>query len=218
MNASTMFRALGRTLKNPRYLGHIFRKLRVMATRDSIFHAPDELAMAGACPSAMLEVMLEIFRPKSILDVGQGTGQAIAFFTKKGMTDVLGVEGSAEAIAASPFPEKAMCWNLDRPLDLHRRFDVVYSFEVAEHIHPRYVDNLLQTFSAHGDRVVMTAARAGQGGLGHFNEQPPEYWIRQFARFGFRYDAENTQRLKDCKDIWWENILVFVRDAAPSRE
>ena len=122
-----------------------------------------------------------------------------------------GVEGSPEAIAASPHPEKAMCWNLNEPLDLKRTFDLVYSFEVVEHIHPRYVENLLQSFSNHGNRIVITAARPGQGGAGHFNEQPPQYWIEKFQTMGYRCSESATAELKACEDIWADNLLVFER-------
>jgi len=214
-DASVVLRALKHTLKEPRHLGLIARKLRMMATRNSTFHSTDELALANSCPARMVDEMIRLFQPRSILDIGQGTGQAVAYFIKKGIADVVGVEGSREAIRASPFPEKAVLWNLNKTLDLHRRFDLIYSVEVVEHIHPRYVDNLVQSFSLHGDRIVMTAARPGQGGHGHFNEQPPEYWIERFVRVGFSYDEANTTRLKDCKDSYWANILVFVRESRP---
>jgi len=212
ISPSRVLRALRRTLKDPRHLGRIARKLQMIATRNSTFHSSEELGAASHCPAGMIDEMLEIFQPQSILDIGQGTGQAVAYFVGKGITDVVGVEGSPEAIRASPFPDKAFQWDLNRTLDLHRRFDIVYSFEVVEHIHPRFVDNLVQTFSAHGDRIVMTAAHPGQGGIGHFNEQPAEYWIGHFARLGYRYDEGNTKRLKDCRDLCWDNLLSFVRE------
>lgn len=77
------------------------------------------------------------------MNVPLGIGKTLPYFVGKGITDVVGVEGSPEAIRASPFPDKAVLWNLNKTLNLHRRFDVVYSLEVVEHIHPRYVDNLL---------------------------------------------------------------------------
>ncbi len=167
--------------------------------------------MAGSCPTKMLKRMLELFQPASILDLGQGTGRTVDFFVQSGIADVVGVEGSPEAISTSPHPKKAMRWNLNEALDLKRKFDLVYSFEVVEHIHPRYVENLLRSFSNHGDRVVITAARPGQGGAGHFNEQPPEYWIAHFQELGFRHDEKATAELKACRDIWADNLLVFER-------
>jgi SAM-dependent methyltransferase len=208
---ASLIRTFRKIAADPNHIFNVASHLRMMVTRNSIFHTNHELSMAGSCPTKMLTRMLELFEPRSILDLGQGTGQTVEFFLKSGIADVVGVEGSREAIAASPHPEKAIRWNLNETLDLGRTFDLVYSFEVVEHIHPRYVDNLLDSFSRHGDRVVITAARPGQGGAGHFNEQPPEYWIRRFKKMGFRYDEMATVELKACNDIWADNLLVFER-------
>ena len=207
----SVVRTLRKIVADPRHLFEVASRLRMIFTRTSIFHTADELSMAGSCPSKMLTRMLDLFQPRSILDLGQGTGKTVEFFVKTGITDVLGVEGSEEAIEASPHPEKAMCWNLNDALDLGRTFDLVYSFEVVEHIHPRHLEKLMRSFSNHGNRVVITAARPGQGGAGHFNEQPPEYWIAQFERCGYRYDEAATAELKACRDIWADNLLVFKR-------
>ena len=53
----------------------------------------------------------------------------------------------------------------------------MWCFEVAEHIHSKYVSSLLDTLTNHGNRILLSAARPGQGGLGHLKEQPPDYWI-----------------------------------------
>jgi SAM-dependent methyltransferase len=204
-------RTLRKLCANPRHIFEVISRLRMNITRTSIFHTAEELSMAGSCPDKMLTRMLELLRPSSILDLGQGTGHTVAFFVRSGISDVLGVEGSQEAIDASPHPEKAMQWNLNEPLNLGRKFDLVYSFEVLEHIHSRHVGNLLQSFSNHGNRVVVSAARPGQGGAGHFNEQPPEYWIARFKEAGYRYDEATTAELKACRDIWADNLLVFER-------
>ena len=208
---ASIIRTLRKVVADPRHIFNVASRVRMILTRNSIFHSPQELSMAGSCPTKMLQRMLELFQPRSILDLGQGTGQTVAFFVKSGITDVQGVEGSPEAIAASPHPEKAMCWNLNETLALGRTFDLVYSFEVVEHIHPRYVENLLRSFANHGNRIVITAARPGQGGACHFNEQPPEYWIGHFQRFGYRFDQTGTAELKACEDIWADNLLVFER-------
>ena len=208
---ASITRTLRKIITNPSHIFNVLSRLRMVFTRNSIFHTSLELSMAGSCPTKMLVRMLELFQPRSILDLGQGTGQTVAFFIKSGITDVQGVEGSPEAIASSPHPEKAMEWNLNETLDLRRTFDLVYSFEVVEHIHPRYVENLLLSFANHGNRIVITAARPGQGGAGHFNEQPPEYWIAQFKKHGYRLDEKGTAELKACNDIWAENLLVFER-------
>jgi hypothetical protein len=94
-------------------------------------------------------------------------------------------------------------------LDLHRRFDLVWCFEVAEHIHPDYVESLLRTLTNHSESIVMSAAHPKQGGIGHFNEQPREYWLEAFAKKCYQHNDALKSQL--CKDWTWypENIFVF---------
>ena len=48
--------------------------------------------------------------------------------------------------------------------------------------------------------VAMTHAVPGQGGHHHVNCQPREYWIEHMARFGFEFDEEITNELKELAD------------------
>jgi SAM-dependent methyltransferase len=170
--------------------------------------------MCSLSPTALLDVVLDELRPASVLDVGCGTGQSMAYLAARGV-GVLGVEGSALAISRGTMPDVMRRVDLRRPLDLGRRFDVVWTYEVAEHIHPRYTGIFVDTLARHGDRVVMSAARPGQGGEGHFNEQPPEYWIARLERRGFTLDRRLTERLRSTPDEFAANMLAFHRRGTP---
>jgi len=67
----------------------------------------------------------------------------------------------------------------------------------------------MKTLTNHADRIVMSAARPGQGGEGHFNEQLPEYWIEKFIARGFKYDEDSTQILRSIDEMFSPNMLVF---------
>ena len=179
-------------------------------TADGVFYGENELWMCSLFPKKIIDEVIARFHPRSVLDVGCGTGKSLEYFAELGV-EVVGLEGSALAISKSPLREKMRCLNLNEPIDLGRRFDLVWSFEVAEHIHPRYADTLLETRVRHGDRVVISAATPGQGGEGHLNEQPPEYWIEKFRARGFSYDAETTSVLRATGERHCENMLVFWR-------
>jgi SAM-dependent methyltransferase len=181
--------------------------------RDGVFHDEDELWMCSLLPSELLSRVLEQLEPTSVLDVGCGTGKSLDFFLARGL-DAFGIEGSSLAISRAANPHRILCANLERPIDLGRRFDLVWSFEVAEHIDGRYADNLVRTLTTHADAVVMSAAVPGQGGEGHLNEQPPQYWIERFARMRFDYDRSLTSYLRQSTDTHSQNILAFRGEGA----
>ena len=71
---ASITRTLGKIIANPGHIFNVASRLRMFFTRNSIFHTSLELSMAGSCPTKMLARMLELFQPRSILDLGQGTG------------------------------------------------------------------------------------------------------------------------------------------------
>jgi SAM-dependent methyltransferase len=181
--------------------------------RDGVFHDEDELWMCSLLPADLLSRVLERLEPASVLDVGCGTGKSLDFFLARRL-DAYGIEGSGLAISRAANPERILHANLERPIDMGRKFDLVWSFEVAEHIHGRYADNLVRTLARHSDTVIISAAVPGQGGEGHLNEQPPEYWIERFAREDFDQDQSLTAYLRQSTDTHSANILAFRRAGA----
>lgn len=179
-------------------------------TKNSIFFEESELHMCSLYPEKTLAKTIEMFNPQSVLDLGCGTGRSLDYFLERGI-ETLGVEGSSLAISKSRHPELIQQIDFNQELNLQRTFDLVWCFEVVEHIHPEFVHNLMKTFSNHADRVVISAARPGQGGEGHFNEQPPEYWIEKFNGYGYNYDEPGTEQLRSLDEYFSENMLVFVR-------
>lgn len=178
-------------------------------TDNSIFVLEEEMSMCSIFPKEILDLTIELFQPRTILDVGCGTGISLDYFTSKGM-EVRGLEGSALAISKARHPTLIRQHDLNAPLDLGEKFDLVWCFEVAEHIHPRYVSALLATLTNHGDRILLSAARPGQGGLGHLNEQEPGYWIALMQERGFDLAGE-TECYRALPDHFAENILIFER-------
>jgi SAM-dependent methyltransferase len=172
--------------------------------------------MCSLFPERMLSKVVSRFNPKSVLDVGCGTGRALEFFLSKGL-DAFGIEGSAIARAKSLHPDRILPCDLRKPVDLGRTFDLVWCFEVAEHIHSRFTDVFIQTMARHAPLVVMSAAPPGQGGEGHFNEQPKTYWIAKAAEVGFKLDTEATAELASTRELYSDNVMVFVRDQPENR-
>jgi SAM-dependent methyltransferase len=153
---------------------------------------------------------MENVKPQSVIDLGCGTGKSLDYFLQCGV-DAIGVEGSKLAISKAKHRQRIIRWNLEKELQLGRRFDLLYSYEVLEHIHGDFADNVVRSCVAHSDLLILTAARPGQGGEGHFNEQPPEYWINRFQGHGYYFDEKMTAALKATCETHAENAMVFRR-------
>jgi len=157
----------------------------------------------------------EMVQPSIVLDVGCGTGKTTIYLHQRGFK-TLGVEASEIAIRKSERPDLILQHDLRFPMDLKQSFDLVWCFEVAEHIHPRFVDTFVDSLIRHSRIVVLSAAPPGQGGEGHFNEQPRSYWQAKFADRGYALHAEWTAAMQETKEFYSENMMVFADLAPPA--
>jgi 2-polyprenyl-3-methyl-5-hydroxy-6-metoxy-1,4-benzoquinol methylase len=186
------------------------REYYARLTMNSTFVSKEEMFMCCLFPEKVLSILLEDINPQSILDVGCGTGRALAFFFKHNI-DVTGIENSKIAIELSEVNKYIKRHNLNKVIDLKRKFDLVWCFEVIEHIHPKYESNFLKTLTNHSNLIIISAAQPGQGGFGHFNEQPPEYWIKRFSEYGYTYDSHYSNKLRSTGEAHADNILCFKK-------
>jgi SAM-dependent methyltransferase len=164
--------------------------------------------------------VLRLLRVDSVLDVGCGRGTWLAQWKTRGVSDILGVDGSYVSAESLVIPlQNFRSADLCQPLDLGRRFDLVQSLEVAEHLPPAAADTLVSTLTGHGDIVMFSAARPGQGGENHLNERPYEYWRQLFRLRGYEmYDAVRPMINEPQVEPWYRyNTFLFVSEiAAPT--
>lgn len=127
------------------------------------------------------------FSPKSILDVGCARGTWLSVWRDADISDIQGVDGNyvdreTLAIPVARFSAR----ELSQPFDLSRRFDLVQSLEVAEHIPAIAADIFVDNLVRHASGLILfSAAPPGQGGEFHVNEQPYDYWRQKFADRGY---------------------------------
>lgn len=147
------------------------------------------------CPK-MFKYLVEELNVKSVLDIGCGMGYQMQEFMKY-CDEVVGVDGSAYATENSPVKENIFRHDYTiGELETEDRYDLCWCCEFVEHVEHQYVDNFLSTF-AFCNYVAMTHAVPGQGGHHHVNCQPKEYWIENMKRYGFEYDDDFTEKLKE---------------------
>ncbi|TVR38704.1 MAG: methyltransferase domain-containing protein [Cryomorphaceae bacterium] len=169
-------------------------------------------------PGAMVPVLMELFKPNSVVDFGCGIGTFLRVFNEQGIEDVLGLDGSwvnreklRKNISESSFRE---C-DLGAPVNLNKKYDLAISFEVGEHIHPDCAETFVNNIVQSSDTVVFGAAIPFQGGQNHLNEQWPSYWAELFAKHGYQqHDLIRPAIWGDKRiQVWYrQNVFVYTRN------
>lgn len=156
--------------------------------------------------------------PKDFMEFGGGTAAlANAVAQACELADSYVIEPEIVAPVASHRGVHLLNFDITRtapPPVLDRKFDLVLSIEVAEHIQRSSHEALFDFLAARAGRwVVFSAARPGQGGHGHVAERPELEWRDEFVSRGFSFDARMTalaRTLSDRKNInHRRNLQVF---------
>jgi SAM-dependent methyltransferase len=174
----------------------------------------DLQATSLASARCIVPIALDLLEPRSVVDVGCGTGAWLSVFAEHGVTDYLGIDGdyvdrSALLVPAANF----LAHDLEAPLELERSFDLAVSLEVAEHLSPSSAERFVSWLTRLAPAVLFSAAVPGQGGVRHLNEQWPSSWASRFAAHGFAALDAVRPRVWANRDVeWWyaQNTLLFV--------
>ena len=155
----------------------------------------------------------------SVLDLGCGAGLVLAKLQRLGHA-VKGVEGSIHGHNAAPdkIRGRIVVRDLFDDAFLQPFKDTLICTEVAEHVPPEHSGALVGLCSKLAEHaIVWSAAPPGQGGVDHINEQPPSYWLEQFAVLGWVPDMLKTSALRILMRAWCaqhngcaENFHVLV--------
>jgi SAM-dependent methyltransferase len=170
---------------------------------------------------ALLPLVKEQVHPANVLDVGCGQGAWLAVWCELGLVEGYGVDGDHVNKDALLIPrERFQAVDLRKPWDIGRRFDMVQSLEVAEHLPSTSAEAFIHCLCAHGDVVLFSSAQPGQGGEGHINERKPSYWAHLFAANGYMaYDSLRPLIVRQKRiDPWYRfNTLLFANAAGAAR-
>lgn len=170
----------------------------------------------GQSASAVVPILVDLFKPKSVVDIGCGLGDWLSVFQKNGITDILGIDGKwvdkqKLYIEQDYFLEK----NLTESLNLNRKFDLAMSLEVAEHLPENAANTLIESLVNLSDSIIFSAAIPKQGGQNHINEQWLTYWIEKFEAKGFYcHDIIRPKIWNNPNVEYWyaQNMLYFTAD------
>ena len=166
-------------------------------------------------PHQFCSIVMEEFRPLSVIDFGCSFGNILAPYEERGV-EILGLEGSKVAKEYLKIKrENFLLFDLRHPYRGTKKYDLCLCLEVAEHINEKYSDILVESIVLSGRTIIFSAATPGQGGTGHVNEKPHMWWINKFERYAFKLDDQLTKLLRikmgktDIPFYYTKNILVF---------
>jgi SAM-dependent methyltransferase len=198
------------------------RTPRLSATCAPYRYSPEYFAIftRGAIQSAeiVLPLLKSWLKITSVADFGCGTGAWLSVWRQLGVREIVGCDGSYVELASLLFdPSRFIAADLTGAVRLGRRFDLVQSLEVAEHLPAVAAPSFVATLVAHAPVVLFSAASPGQGGEHHVNEQPLEHWRTLFRKHDFRLVDALRPRLVGQRQVppWYRyNSVLFVHGSS----
>jgi SAM-dependent methyltransferase len=171
-------------------------------------------------PSAMkvVGILLLAWPIRSVLDVGCARGTWLREWVK----DFHGVDGvhaddGGLLIERSHFTPA----ELGSGFDLKRRFDLVQSLEVAEHLPGSASAAFVALLVRHSHGLILfSAAPPGQGGENHINEQSYDFWRGHFRDWGYHAIDWIRPRLASDKTVsyWYRyNLMLYASESMLER-
>ena len=163
----------------------------------------------------IVPILIELFQPRSVIDVGCGIGTWLRVFREKGVTAITGIDGPYVEETDLLIPsETFLKADLSRPIKVPKRSDLALCLEVAEHLPTERSASLVNTLCAMSDIVVFSAAIPHQPGTDHINCQWQSYWADLFASEDFgAFDLLRPMIRGDDAVDWWyqQNMIIFIK-------
>lgn len=182
---------------------------------DSFFNYSDRVS-ARSAQHIVPVVRSLVPNIESVVDFGCARGVWLRVWAENGVQTVCGLDGDyVDRDSLHISPDAFFTRDVSQPINLNRRFDLVQSLEVAEHLPEASAAGFVETLTSHGNVVLFSAAPPGQGGAYHVNEQPYGYWRDLFA--ARRYALFDCLRPRIVNEtgiqVWYRfNSFLFVHE------
>jgi hypothetical protein len=157
-----------------------------------------------------------------VLDVGCGIGTWLRVFEEHGVADYLGIDGDYvdKSLLKIPLTKFHPC-DLQSMWSINRKFDLVISLEVAEHLNIDCAHQFIESLTNHSNLILFSAAIPGQQGQNHVNEQWLSYWVEIFKKHNYICLDLLRSRIWDnnAVEVWYkQNMVLFCAKDHPALE
>lgn len=145
---------------------------------------------------------------KTVLDLGCGPAYYVKNFINEGI-ECDAYDGNPNTPQLTKGLGKVL--DLSEEFDLGKKYDLVLSLEVGEHIPKEYEDIFIDNVLEHTNKYVLISwAIPNQSGDGHVNECPNEYIIGKIEAKGFEYNKSLSEEFrKNARAFWFKNTLML---------
>jgi SAM-dependent methyltransferase len=127
--------------------------------------------------------------PGSVLDAGCAMGFLVEKLRERGV-EAFGVDISEYAIGQAHPDIRPYCWVGSAAAPLPRRYDLIVSIEVLEHMPQDEAERALANVCQYTDDILFSSTPLDYKEASHLNVHSPEYWATLFARQGFFRDVD----------------------------
>jgi SAM-dependent methyltransferase len=185
-----------------------------MSHYDEVFYRTHSRGVRDSA-GVIVPLIISLVQPRSVIDVGCGTGTWLAQFVECGIADYLGIDGNWVDRASLEIPvDHFTACDLTKALAVKREFDLAICLEVAEHLPCESAAGFIQSLTKLAPIVAFSAAIPLQGGTGHQNESWQAEWSEHFASNDYLpLDALRPRIWSDERVAFWyaQNLILYVR-------
>lgn len=150
-------------------------------------------------------------KAETLYDFGCGHGLYTKTFNQSGIK-CQGFDGNPNTKELTNSECEVLDLSQPQQLPTH---DWVMSLEVGEHIPKEFENNFINNLHIHNTKgIILSWAIPGQGGHGHYNEQPNEYIKNKLISLGYTNDMAAEETLRRASSHWWfkSTIMVFRKN------
>ena len=138
---------------------------------------------------AIADRIVSDINPSSVLDAGCAMGFLVEKLRERGV-EAFGVDISEYAISQAHPDMRPFCWVGSVAAPLQRRYDLIVTIEVLEHMPQDEAERALANFCQATDDILFSSTPLDYKEASHLNVHSPEYWATLFARHSFYRDVD----------------------------